>query len=154
MFLIGMDYLPGYQPTVLSFTVLTKQSNDRPLSPQTPDARPPPPSWKSKLPTGAYIGIAVGVILAVFSIAALLWHFVIRRRRDRNQEEQYNTFANTHRTGDVELPGISRQFSELHNNSKTFAELHSGSTVYHELDYETSNKDRKKVEARGLYELG
>lgn len=149
-----MDSLPVHQPTVLSFTVITNRSNDRPLSPQTPDARPPPPSWKSKLPTGAYIGIAVGVILVVFAIAALLRHFVIRRRRDRNQEEQYNTFSNIHRTGDVELPGISRQFSELHNNSKAFAELHSESTVYHELDYETSDKDKRKVEAREIYELG
>lgn len=136
------------------FTGITNQSNDRPLSPQSPEARPPPPSWKRHLPTGAYIGIAVGVVLVVFTVAALLWHFVIRRRRERNQQEDHNPFAYPRRFGDAELSGISKQFSELHNRSKTLAELHSESAVYHELENNTINKDKKKVEAREIYELG
>ncbi|QDS77538.1 hypothetical protein FKW77_000967 [Venturia effusa] len=127
---------------------------DRPLSPQRSNARPPLPSWKSKLPTGAYIGIAVGVVLVFFTITVLLWHFVIRRRRDRKRQEENSPFANTHRIGDVERPGVSGQFFEMPHNPKTFAELHSESAFYYELDHTTSNKEDKKLEAREIYELG
>lgn len=140
--------------SIFSITSIANQSNDRYLTPRTSDARPPPPSWKSHLPTGAYIGIAVGVTLVIFTGAALLWHFIIRRRRDRNRQKEHNPFADPHRTRDVEQPGISRQFSELHNKSKTFAELHAESAVYHELDHNSSSKDKKRVEAREIYELG
>ncbi|TLD27649.1 TGF beta induced protein ig-h3 precursor [Venturia nashicola] len=128
---------------------------DKPLSPQRPEARPPPPSWKRHLPTGAYIGIAVVVVLVVFTVAVSLWHLVIRRRRDRcNQQENNNPFADERYIRNAELPDISRKFSGFHNNPKPLVGLHPESAIYHELGHNTSIKDKKRLEAREMYELG